>query len=166
MKCIMPLAGSSASTASIVTATCNGSTSQYWQLTYVGQQRYTIMNKQSQLCINDPGNSYSSGTTMIQWPCDTTSVNAFWTLSYDTVSDTWAIINGASGLSLNASYADGSPVVQCNCMNSMSMRWKLVIGDFFVFRCMTKAQADCLLFSMKIMCLFAESRVLLSISEV
>ena len=67
---------------------------------------------------------------MIQWPCDTTSVNAFWTLSYDTVSDTWAIINGASGLSLNASYADGSPVVQCNYMNSMSMRWKLVIGQF------------------------------------
>ena len=126
----MPLAGSSASTASIVTATCNGSTSQYWQLTYVGQQRYTIMNKQSQLCINDPGNSHSSGTTMFQYPCDTTSVNAFWTLSYDTVSDTWAIINGASGLSLNASYADGSPVVQCNYMNSMSMRWKLVIGQF------------------------------------
>ena len=123
MKCIMPLAGSSASGVSIVAATCNGSAGQYWQLTYVGQQRYKIMNKQSQLCINDPRSSTSSGTTMIQYACGT-SANGLWTLSYDTVSDSWSIINGASGLSLNASYADGSPVIQYPFINALNMRWK------------------------------------------
>ena len=130
MKCIMPLAGSSASGVSIVAATCNGSAGQYWQLTYVGQQRYKIMNKQSQLCINDPRSSTSSGTTMIQYACGT-SANGLWTLSYDTVSDSWSIINGASGLSLNASYADGSPVIQYPFINALNMRWKFETGQLW-----------------------------------
>ena len=128
LKCLMPLSGSTSNGVKVVTATCNGSTAQYWQLTTMGQKRYTLINAQSKLCLNDPGYSTIWGTVLVQWYCDTTSQNAFWTLSYDVASNSWIIINVFATLSLNASTADGTGVVLYPYGGGANMRWRFELG--------------------------------------
>ncbi len=88
---------------------------------------YTLMNNASQLLMDDPAGSKTSGTAIYQWVPNGGGLNQQWFLSYDG-SGYYTIQNVQSGLFLadaNGNATGGIHLVQATATNDNTQLWSL-----------------------------------------
>ena len=100
-----------------------------WMLDAVSTDTYTIENRYSHQCLDtENGNSMTTGTPVVQRPCDT-SQSQKWVLTHDAVLPVRHITNLLSGLSLgveNGSSSAGAGFIQAaNAPNNISRMFQI-----------------------------------------
>ncbi|WP_183085230.1 RICIN domain-containing protein [Trinickia fusca] len=118
-NCLNVSGGSTAAGTGITQAACQGSTSETWTLTPIGEY-YHLVAKNSGECLNVPGNSTQTGAQLIQWGCQgSSSMNDQWSVT-QLADGNYQIVSRSSSLCVEMQA--GGAVVQNACQLSPSQQ--------------------------------------------
>jgi hypothetical protein len=115
------------SSFSIVERACASVASQQWTLAPASGGCSHVINRSSDLCLNNRG-SLTSQTTIGQYSCSTSSTNINW--SVPSAGASGHIVSCKSGQCVAAPTDGSTAIVQDVCDNSSSQTWSLVAAGY------------------------------------
>jgi galactose oxidase len=120
--CVGVAKASTDAAAPVSQIACDGSASTSWALDPQGNGYYHLVSQVSGMCLNVNGGNGTTGTTLVQYPCQQGVGNDQWALV--AVGSNYHLVSFGSGLCVNvpgASGVSGTQLIQWTCQGATAL---------------------------------------------